>query len=330
MYRERAKKADDVTDEQWAKVNSFNKDLVEEFLYESVQLSKHTLRQYRSGLRIFFTWVEEVLNGKPVYEIKKRDFLRYQNSLVRRGMSSNAIKFKRSSVSSFNKYLINFYEDDKDFERFRNYVDGVPVPAPNKVYKKVALTEEEVQMVKDTLRNDKEYQILAAFSTFYASSARRAEVVQLKKEIVTYESLKNDEGKDTGIYKTHDVRTKGKGEAGLIRPLFLDKEAINDINLWLEHRGDDDCPYIFATKRGGNYEQIHTTTVNYWFSEIISDIVGRRVNPHIIRASRSTHLIKKNDGKLSQAQKLLGHASSETTGAFYNLNEDDDSIEDLF
>lgn len=274
--------------------------------------------------------MDEALNGKRINEIKKKDFMRYQNFLVRRGMSSNAIKFKRSAVSTMNKYLINFYEDDDDFKTFRNFVEGVPNPAPNKVYNKVPLTKDEVRHVKDVLLENEHYQILAAFSVLYDTGSRRAEFICLKKEIVNYKQLEDKEGKPTGVYRTHDVRTKGKGEQGLIRPLILSDEAMNHIKLWLKHRGEDDCEYIFVSKHDGRIQKTNESAVNYWFKEIISDIVGRRVNPHIVRASRSSHLIADSDGKLTKAQKLLGHKDSSTTNSFYNLNEDDDDISEMF
>lgn len=328
--RERAKRIEDVTDKEWEGVNELNREKVDEFLYESVHLAEQTLRQYKSGLRLFYAWVEEKLNGKPVHKIKKKEFMRYQNFLVRRGMSSNGIKFKRSAVSSMNKYLINFYEDEEEFETFRNFVEGVPNPAPNKVYNKIPLTEEEVQKVKDTLLEDEQYQILAAFSTLYDSGCRRSEFLQLRKSLVKYEQVKDDEGNPTGVYQTMNVRTKGAGEQGNLRPLYISDEAMNHIKLWLNKREEDDCEYIFVSKYNKQAQPINASAVNYWFSEIISDIVGRRVNPHIVRASRSSHLIKKSDGKLGQAQKLLGHKDSSTTNSFYNLNEDNDDIGDLF
>ncbi|MCA1021652.1 tyrosine-type recombinase/integrase [Halobacillus litoralis] len=330
MLRKRAKRVEEVSDEKWNTVTEFNREKVEEFLYESVHLSKKSLNQYRSALRIFYSWVDEALKGKRIYEIKKKDFMRFQNFLARRGMSSNGIKFKRSAVSSMNKYLINFYEDDEDFLTFRNFVEGVPNPAPNKVYNKIPLTKEEVQTVKQTLEENGHYQPLAAFSVLYDSGCRRAEFLQLKKEIVNYEPLKDKDGELLNVYKTNPVRTKGAGEQGNIRELYISDEAVKHINLWLNHRGEDDNEFIFVSKRGGETSHINSSAVNYWFKEIISDIVGRRVNPHIIRASRSSHLIADSDGKLGKAQKLLGHKDSSTTNNFYNLNEDEDDYGSMF
>lgn len=329
MLRERAEKLPEVTDEMWEKVNSYNREKVEEFLAESVHLSERTLQQYKSGLRIFYHWIEETLHGKKIYEIKKRDFMRFQNYLVRRGMASSSIKFKRSAVSSLNKYLINFYEDEPEYATFRNFVEGVPNPSPNKVYDKKPLTFEEIELITKTLKEDEEWQILAMFKFMYASACRRSEAIQILKEVVNYEPIKDSDGNVTDVYRTHPVRAKGRGEQGEIRPLLFDKEALEYMKKWLEVRGDDDCKYLFVSKQDGEYRQIHESTVNYWFREIISDIVGRRVNPHIVRSSRSTHMLE--EGKdIKVAQKLLGHKQSSTTEQFYDLREDDEDITEFF
>lgn len=329
MLRERAKKIDEVTDEEWARVNPFNREKVEEFLYESTHLSKYSLKQYKSALRLFYVWVEENLHGKNVYEIKKKDFMRYQNFLVRRGLSSNSIKFKRSAVSSMNKYLINFYEDEPEFETFRNFVEGVPNPSPNTVYNKKPLTHEEIKLINKTLEEDEQWQVLAAFNLLYSSACRRQELIQVKKEVVDYEPIKDKDGSPTSIYRTNEVRAKGRGEQGEVRPLLFDFKTKKYLEKWLEVRGEDDCEYMFISKHNGKVRQIHSSTVNYWFSEVISGIVGRRINPHIVRASRSTHILE--DGKdIKQAQKLLSHKQSSTTEQFYDLREDDDDLTDLF
>ena len=100
-----AKHSDEVTDEMWNEVNPFNRDMVQEFLENQTHLSKKSLVQYESGLRIYFYWVKENLNNKQCVEIKKKEYLKYQNYLTRRGLSESAIKFKKSCVSAFNNCL---------------------------------------------------------------------------------------------------------------------------------------------------------------------------------------------------------------------------------
>lgn len=337
MFRDRAISMDEITDEMWKNVNPFNREKVEEFLLESTHLSKQSQKQYRSVLRIFYYWVYQTLNDKKITEIKKKDFMRFQNFLVRRGMSSNGIKMKRSVVSSLNKYLINFYEDDEEFLTFRNFVEGVPNPTPNKVYNKIPLTRDEYELIIKTLEEDKKWQLLAAMHFLYASACRRSELYQLRKEIVNYEPmkdkdgnlLKNKDGNEVVMYQTHEVRAKGKGEFGERRKLKFDDKARLAIIKYLEERGEDDNPYLFVTKYQGEIKQISVSTINYWFQEVISDIIGRRVNPHLIRGTRSTHILE--DGEdIKKAQALLGHKNSSTTDSFYDLRQNKDDLTDIF
>lgn len=327
--RERASKEKPVTSEMWEKVNSYNRNFVEEFLMESTHLSAKSQVQYKSALYQFYYWVHETLNDKKINQIKKKDFLRYQNSLIRRGVSSNGIKMKRSAISSMNKYLINYYEDEEDFMTFRNFVEGVQNPTPNKVYNKIPLSKDELELIYKTLEEDEEWQIIAGLKVLYSSGCRRGEFLQLKKEIVNYEPLKDKDGNPTNTYKTNPVRAKGKGEQGEIRPLLIDKEAIDAINKWLEVRGEDDCEYIFISKHDGKIQQLGITTPNYWFKEIISDIVGRRINVHLTRSTRATHALE--DGSdIKAVARLLSHKQTSTTEQFYDLRDNEDDVFDMF
>lgn len=329
QLRDRAEKIKPVTDSDWEKVNPFNRNLVEEFLMESTHLSEKSATQYKSALRIFYYWVYETLNNKPLNQIKKKDFLRFQNSLIRRGVSSNGIKMKRSAISSLNKYIINFYEDEDDFLTFRNFVEGVPNPTPNKVYNKIPLSKEELELIYTTLEEDGEWQIIAALKVLYSSGCRRGEFLQLKRDIVNNEPLKDKDGNPTNTYRTNPVRAKGKGEQGEIRPLLIDKDAMDAIKKWLEVRGEDDCEYIFVSKHDGKIQQLGLTAPNYWFKEIISDIVGRRINVHLTRSTRATHALE--DGTdIKAVARLLSHKSTDTTQKFYDLRDDEDDVFGMF
>ena len=330
MLRERAQKLEEVTEAQWSQVSKYNRDKVEEFLAESTQLSDKTLIQYKSALKIFYYWVHESLNDKKVYQIKKKDFMRFQNMLVRRGMSSSGIKLKRSSVSSMNKYLINFYEDDEEFLTFRNFVEGVPNPVLSKTYEKVVLSKEEIDLICKTLQEAGQYQELAAFYMLYMAGCRRSELIQVRKEILSYEYVKDPKsGELKNYYMTHNVRGKGKGELGEQYPLLFDDTVKKYLQMWMDERGEDDCEYIFVSKRQNQVSQINPSAVNYWFSDIISDIIGRRVNPHITRSSRSTHILE-SGLDIKKAQKLLRHKDSSTTEKFYDLRQDKDDMGDVF
>jgi integrase len=322
-------KIDDITDEQWNSVHADNRKIVDEFLRESTQLSPQTLKQYRSGLRIYFSWIAENADNKPFHQLLSRDYLKYQNFLVRNGLSSSAIKFKRSSVSSLNNYIELYYSDL--YPNFRNYINkSIANPPPAFVHPKEPLTIQEYNDLCAELEKRELWQQLAYLKFSFASGARRAEVRQLLKEVVDYEPkiIKTDNG-DVKIYTTNPIRCKGRGVTGKVRKLNFGEEAMQAIKKWLSVRGDDDCPHVFAVIRDGKYRQVKETTFNSWTTIYFEKIVGRRIHPHAIRESRATTMVVEQKKDIKAAQKLLNHQSSTTT-EIYVIRKDQDDADDAF
>ena len=69
MLRERAEKSPPITDEMWAQCNELNRFVVEEFIEANQNLSKDTLKVYKSGFRIFFWYAKIKLRDKPTNKI---------------------------------------------------------------------------------------------------------------------------------------------------------------------------------------------------------------------------------------------------------------------
>ncbi|NFF75988.1 tyrosine-type recombinase/integrase [Clostridium sporogenes] len=325
-----------VTDEEWLEVCDFNRDLTEEYLLESVNLSKETLKQYESGLKIWFRWVKDNVKNKPLTEIKSRDFLKYQNFLTRNGLSSSAIRFKRSCVSALNEWVITYYEDE--YPTFRNFITKqIKLPPKTFVHDKEPLTEEELNILIKNLEERKEWQKLAYLTFSYSTGCRRTEATQLLKEVADYDIVRkekeiaNDNGekeiKEIKYYITHEIRCKGRGEVGKVRKLKFDETAMKYIKKWLEVRGEDDCPYVFVTKYGGEIKQISRNTFNQWCSNDFEKCIGRRVHPHILRESRATNLVIHEGKNIEAAQSLLGHESSETTQIYVIRDTSEDADE---
>lgn len=318
-------KLPEITDEMWSSVNVENQKIVKEFIDQNIHLSPQTLKQYTSALRNYFYWIKENSDDKPFHKIKSIDFLKYQNHLTKFGLSSAAVKLKRSSVSSLNNYIELYYTEE--FKDFRNYINkGIASPPPAFVNKKEPLTLQEYYSLCDKLREQGLIQQLAYLKFSFSSGARRAEVRQLRKEVIDYEPKILG---DTKIYTTHPVRCKGRGVKGKERKLNFDEEAMIAIKDWINLRGDDDCPYVFATKRNGKYEQVGEATFNNWSDIYMTPIVGRRVHPHLFRESRATSMIVERGKNIKSVQKLLGHQSS-TTSEIYVIRKDDDDADDAF
>ena len=327
-----AKRSDVISDEMWQEVNEFNSQMVQEYLNDQAELSTKTKIAYTSGLRIFFYWVKEHLNNKRCIEIKKKEFVKYLNWLTNRGMSESAIKFKKSCVSAFCNYILMMYEEE--YPTFRPFVTSeMKVVKTGNVFDKEPLTPDEFTYLCKELKERKEYQKLAYVQFSYSTGCRRAEARQLLKEVVLYPAnekeiiIFDENGKETKVisksYLTHKIRCKGASVVGKVRRLKFGEETMQSLKDWLSTRGDDDCPYMFVTKRGKEISQVGEGTFNEWCSGIFTDIVGRRVHPHLLRESRATNIVVYEHKSSKVAQKLLGHNDVSTTENHYIIRSDE-------
>lgn len=330
---------DEITDEMWLQVCDFNRDMVDEYLCNQTQLAKKTKLVYSSSLRIFFYWVKDYLNNKKCIDIKKREFSRYLNWLTNRGLSESAIKLKKSVVSAFCNYIMMIYEED--YPTFRSFVTKeMKVVQTGYIHKKEPLTPDEYLALCAKLGELGEWQKLAYLMFSYSTGCRRAEARQLLKEVVNYTpkvkmiKVKDKDGVEQMVesksYKTHDIRCKGKSIVGKVRKLQFGEDVMVAFEKWLEVRGEDDCPYMFVTKRNSEIHQVGEETFNYWCSNLFTKLVGRRVHPHLFRESRATNLVVYEHKSVEVAQKLLGHNDSSTTTKHYIIREDEDDADEAF
>lgn len=324
-----SQKIKSVTDEDWQQVNEFNRSLTEEFLQQA-HLSDHTLTQYKSGLRIFFNWVRINQQNKPIYELKPRTALLYQNYLIGLGLSSSAVKFKRSSISSLCGYLELYYSDE--YPLFRNiYSKQIPNPPKTAKHKKNPLTKAELENLVKALTDQEEWQMLAYLLFSFSTGARRSEILQIRKDVVNKKKAydkKND--KELDYYVLTDIRGKGRGKEGKPISLIYDDIARDAALKWIEVRGEDDCEALFVRKYlDGRVEPLQVGTFNSWCTEKFSPIVGRRMHPHMIRSSRATIASEEDGVDIKFIQKLLNHNDPSTTN-IYIVKEEDDTFEGLF
>lgn len=324
MLRDRAKPLPIVTEKMFKACNYENVDLVVEYLQTSNNLSKQTLKQYKSGLYQFVYYVYENLNDKPFYKITKRDFRRYMSYLMNRGLSSSALKFKKSAVSAFCKYIENVIaEEEEAYSRFRNFTTGTGDIPKNQVYNKVAITKEEYDLMMETLESDNNTLGLAWVATMYNVGCRRSGILGFKTEILNYEK---EEG--VNYVLSHPVREKGRGKDGKIVEYMIPDVALEYMRRWVESRGYEH-PLIFTVKHRGQVQPMSSGWANRFCEDVLSDIVGRRVNPHIFKGSCVTnHLLKGTDVKLV-SKYIAQHESIETT-MIYDLRDDTEARKKMF
>lgn len=326
MLRERSLKLPTVTEEMYNLCNKENTSMIQEFFDSKPQLSPETKKQYVSALRQFAYWLYNSCNDKPLYKVKKRDFVRYMSYLTNRGMSSSGLKFKKSAVSSLCNYISdNVAEDDdmEEYENFRNFTTAFKDIPLNHVYDKIAISEEEYIKLKEVLLEDENYMALAWVVVAYNCGARRGGIIQFKTDCV-----KDGIPEGKTFVLTNKVREKGRSIDGKICEYMLNQECVNYINLWLENRGYEH-EYIFTTRYGGEIKMASKEWASSLCSDTLSDILGRRINPHLFKASAATQLLEKGKDIKLVSKYVCQHESVETTMKFYDLRLDT-GMDELF
>ena len=333
------KKLGQITPEIWEGVNEFNKTILEDFLVNSTELSPKSRIAYESNLKIWFVWVKDNLNNKKQIDIKPLEYKKFQNWMVNRGCSSADVNNKRAAISSLNGYIEIYYNEE--YPMFRNFINkSIKRPAKKIVREKEPLTKEELKNLIAKLEEMGEYQKVAYVLFTFETGCRRAASRQLLKSVVNATPIKkqriitDDQGNEATeefvVYQTHSIREKGAGEQGKLRKLSFGEESMSAMKRWLEYRGEDECPYMFVTRYNGEIHQVGETTFNKWFTTTISQIVGRPIHPHTLRASRATQAVVEEGKDVEAVKQLLGHEDQSTTLNFYIIKNDDEAIDDLF
>ncbi len=314
MLRKIAEKLPEVTNEMFEECNSENIKLIKEYNEMHPLLAEQTKKQYWSGIKQFTWWVKTALNDKPFYEITKRDFNRYLSYLINRGMSSSGIKFKKSCVSTICEYAERILSEElHEYKTFHNFTKtDIKIPK-NYVYNKIAISEAEYKILIDTLMEDKNYLAVAWVACAFNTGARRGGLRGFKTEIV-YKPI--EEGQEYVMSNT--VREKGASEDGKKCEYIIPLSALYYLKLWVEKRGYEH-EYLFTIKRNGTYNQISLGWADDLCSNILSDILGRRINPHLFKASAISNYLSAGMDLKFVSKNIGMHNDISTTSSFYDL-----------
>lgn len=325
MIRERALKLPDISDEMFNKCNLENIKIVNEFAEMHPLLSPATKKQYWSGWKQFVYWVENSLNAKPFYKITKRDFNRYLSFLINRGMSSSGIKFKKSSISTICDYIEKIVaEEDEQYATFHNFTKTDMKIPKNYVYSKIAISEDEYKLLIDTLMNDENYLAVAWVACAFNTGARRGGIRGFKAEMLNQPI---EEGQE--FIMSNVVREKGNSLDGKQVNYMVSLPAIYYLKLWIEKRGYEH-EYLFTTKYNNNVNQISLDWADNLCANTLSDILGRRINPHLFKASAISYYLASGLDLKFVSKNIAMHNDISTTSNFYDLRTFDDEKNKMF
>lgn len=330
MLRDRAKKQVEITDEMWEKVNQEYRELIEYYI-SSQSHSPQTKKQYSSMLRQFGYFVFEKCNNKPIYKLKKKDIISYLTYLKdNRKMSSSAIQTRKAAISSLCNFIENVVMDDYDedevnpYKSFKNFTRGLPAISKTKVYDKVKITRDEYLLMIENLKDKENYLGMAWLAIAFNVGARRNEIIQFKSEITEYPISEGDT-----YVMSHNIRLKGSGEDGKIEPYMINLEALEYLKLWLEKK-DHEHEFVFTKKFNGEIKVVDESWANYFCTNVLSPMLGRRINPHLFKASAVTYLLEQGVALELVSKYVAHHENVATTISHYDLRDHAEAKNNIF
>jgi len=278
-------------------------ELIEDYVRYLVaerNLSRYTLRNYRSDLSEFGRYLDEAEGIEPL-GVDRQSFRRYLVQLRERDAASASVSRKVSTVHGFYRWLV------REGRLPRDPLTGVRSPKREQRLPSVLRKEELTALVEaadsDTAQGLRDRAIL---ELMYAAGVRLSEVVGL--DIANLDAAE----------RTLRVRGKGNKE----RIVLVGKPAEKALRRYLSQArpklAGDGEQALFLNRDGGRLS-----------GRSIQQIVRRhalragldqRVFPHLLRHSFATHLLD-GGAELRVVQELLGHASASTTQIYTHVTE---------
>lgn len=320
------------TPEKWEKVNSKNKEILNDFIleYKQRKKAKTTIEAYFQDLRMILTIIMERYENKCILELNKKDFRNISILLSDDfKLSSNRVNRMKSAMNS----MLTFCEEDDEYDYDVNYakkVAGLPKEKVKINEDDFFFTYEEFIKVREILIETGDLQTAVLWSMGFDSAARKNELYQ----VVKHGLLENN--------KTNIVR----GKRGKMFSLVYLNDTKEIIRKYLEERGDDDIDSLWINKIGQEKEEItkgalYTRILKC--SNILSKIRGEETNifVHTMRHSRVESLLQGADDRLKNPDGtnrkytleevcVLCHHGDVNTTQNYAKDHSEDTIDDMF
>lgn len=252
-------------------------------------VSDMTIKLYANRLKLFFEHVRRVPQDICTNEI--RLFLaEYQ---IQRGISDRSLDKYRQVLNGFFEWCQN-----------EEYITKNPCKTIKEIKWEAeprrSLTRMQLEKVRRSCTSKRD---LAMVDVLYSTGCRVSELVNMKFE---------DMDASTG-----SIRIIGKGKKH--NTVYLNDAAKLSLEDYLRTRKGD-SEYLFASEYRP-YNKLSTRCVESMFKEM-SQKLGIKLTPHILRHTSAT-LALQSGMPITQVQKMLGHASVNTTQIYAETSQED-------
>jgi tyrosine recombinase XerC len=271
------------------------------YLLAEKNLSPLTLRNYRSDLTHFATYLREEEDAGPT-TADRMMLRRYLSALKEQGMAGASLTRKVSTIRSFYRFLV------REGKLESSPLTGLVAPKRERRLPSILSLEQLAAIIESAdettprgLRNR------AILELMYASGVRLSEVVG-----VDIRNLDLEE-------RTLLVRGKGNKE----RVVLLGSPAEKAIRRYLARGRPRLCSgpemALFVNRDG---KRLSGRSIEKIVRQhALKAGLGQRVWPHLLRHSFATHLLD-GGADLRVVQDLLGHASAQTTQIYTHVTEE--------
>lgn len=314
-----------VIPEKLSKVNSENIELGEDWLdyLQSIDRSPQSIAAYRNDLKIFWVWNSEYNKNKFFTDLTKREVAKFQNYAINTwGWSPNRIRRVKSCLSSLSNYIENVLDDDEEFENFKPIIRKIENPVKNTVREKTVLSDNEVEILLDTLMENEEYEKACCIAIAAYSGMRKSELLQMKVSFFNDEHFVYD-----AMWKTDKIRTKGFGKLGHQMSKFVLYGAKPYIDAWMNYRNENNIKseWMFVVKNkndDGKYVYHQRRDIDSWTEEM-SEILHKPFYFHCLRHFTCSRLHRLNLPS-HVIQEFFGWASSEMLQIYNDVTAEDE------
>ena len=186
------------------------------------------------------------------------------------------------------------------------------------VREKTIFSDEQVELLMDTLVERKEYEKACAVAIAAYSGMRKAEILQMKMEYFNDDHLVFD-----CLYKTDKIRAKGRGQLGKQINKYVMKKVDKYLDLWKAEREKlgINSEWVFVRRCNGDFAR--RETLDNWTDEF-SEIVGEDFYFHSLRHYVCTSLLGDYNLPSEVVREFFSWNSIEMTKIYYDRSTVDD------
>jgi len=289
-----------------------NADLLEKFIMGKRNLSETSRKAYINDFQSFFVYILKNHENKYLFDIDVEDaaeliddYISFCMSVL--GNSERRVSRRTSSISS----LYIFYKKRRKIkENPVDLLERVRAASGQYVADHVFLTLEQVELIREGIRENPDTQLELYFELSLYTMARISAICSIRLDQIDLE---------------RKVITGVKEKEGYIVDLFLSEKVKELIIAWLNERksSEVESDLLFCTRNGTEAK----STIQSSYVKKLSNYAGvRGVTAHCLRRTGSS-LRRKAGMALEDISKLLNHRSTAVTQQFY-IEEDFAKLQD--